>query len=124
VSVDKDWVRYLKETGNWDSYDGTCNCYQCKKVVAGFDAWKLKQMNPMTPDQLHLEVLKAMGWKWKDSNETAFGASQPLKKWHNPQGKVATPPPLTLDLMWQAEEMLSEARHDEHNMSEYVEDLS
>jgi hypothetical protein len=46
VKSDSDWVRYLKETGNYDGYDGMCGCYSCKRIADGFDSWKAKHTEP------------------------------------------------------------------------------
>ncbi len=34
------WVDYLKDTGNYDSYDGMCDCTSCRKIKEGFLAWE------------------------------------------------------------------------------------
>jgi hypothetical protein len=38
-----EWFCYLLETGNLDSYQGSCGCWKCKKILADFDEWKRKQ---------------------------------------------------------------------------------
>lgn len=39
---DTDWITYLKQSGNFESYDGLCDCYQCQNVRKGFYLWKIK----------------------------------------------------------------------------------
>lgn len=41
-----DWIRYLQESGNYESYDGGCDCYKCREIRAGFQKWL--EANPKT----------------------------------------------------------------------------
>jgi hypothetical protein len=38
--VDTDWIDYLKESGNYESYDGLCDCYKCREIREGYYKWK------------------------------------------------------------------------------------
>ncbi len=42
VALESNWFRYLRETGNFDSYQSTCECWKCKEIKAGFAAWERK----------------------------------------------------------------------------------
>jgi hypothetical protein len=44
-----EWVRYLVETNNFDTYDGCCTCYRCKEIKDGFAAWKAAQAGEAKP---------------------------------------------------------------------------
>jgi len=35
-----DWIDYLKESGNFESYDGMCDCYACREIRKGYLEWK------------------------------------------------------------------------------------
>lgn len=53
--IDTDWIRFLKETDNYDHYDGMCDCYQCRDIrTKEFEKWKeqdrLKQQTLATMD--------------------------------------------------------------------------
>lgn len=37
---DSEWITYLKETGEYNSYDGMCECYRCRDIAKGFERWK------------------------------------------------------------------------------------
>lgn len=39
-NVGPDWMQYLEESGNLDSYDGMCDCYRCREIRKGYFSWK------------------------------------------------------------------------------------
>ena len=66
----------------------------------------------MTHEQQRSAIAKWCGWRYADSREIAFGATQPLKKWHDPEGCFNPPPdyPNDLNAMHKAEGLLGEKR--------------
>lgn len=38
-----EWTEYLKESGNYDSYHGDCNCCTCRAARNGFPDWRVKK---------------------------------------------------------------------------------
>jgi hypothetical protein len=44
-------------------------------------------MTPQPSTSLRVRFFESQGWKWKDSNTTAFGAEVPLKAWYDPENR-------------------------------------
>lgn len=43
--VGPDWIDYLKDTGNYERYDGTCDCYVCRQIQKDYWPWKERKQN-------------------------------------------------------------------------------
>ena len=39
--VGPDWMDYLTESGNLESYQGLCDCYRCREIREGYFKWKI-----------------------------------------------------------------------------------
>lgn len=48
----EEWIRYLKETGQFERYSGTCDCWACREAREGFDGWKTLQEKKMKKSKL------------------------------------------------------------------------
>lgn len=42
--VGDDWIEYLKDSGNYESYEGLCQCWHCDKIRDGYWIWKEKKL--------------------------------------------------------------------------------
>lgn len=43
--VGPDWIDYLKDTGNYERYDGMCDCYVCRQIQKDYWPWKERKQN-------------------------------------------------------------------------------
>ena len=44
--IGDDWIDYLEQTGNYESYDGMCDCLSCRKIREGYFVWKETNSSP------------------------------------------------------------------------------
>ena len=42
----------------------------------------------MTNEEIRIAVAEELGWKWKDTHLTEFGATYPRKGWFDPNGNI------------------------------------